>query len=55
MYDDAINDEVDQVVLVTNDTDFVLLFEMLEKRRPEIVRGLVIPVRKLVGCQKGGT
>ena len=52
MYDDAINDEVDQVVLVTNDTDFVPAFEMLEKRRPEIVRGLVIPVRKLVGCQK---
>lgn len=46
MYDDAIRGEVDHVVLVTNDTDLVPAFEMLEARCPQIIRGLVIPTRK---------
>lgn len=46
IYDDALHGELDQVVLVTNDTDLVPAFEMLEKRCPHIVRGLVVPTRK---------
>ncbi|MGI2036200.1 NYN domain-containing protein [Rhizobium panacihumi] len=47
LYDDAIRGEVDQVVLVTNDTDLTPAFEMLAARCPHIVRGLVIPTRKI--------
>ncbi|MEH2702984.1 DUF2384 domain-containing protein [Rhizobium leguminosarum bv. viciae] len=36
-----------QVVLVTNDTDLVPALEMLQARCPHIVRGLVIPTRKV--------
>ncbi len=46
MFDDAMHGDVDQVVLVTNDTDLVPAFEMLSKRCPQVVRGLVIPTRK---------
>jgi 6-hydroxy-3-succinoylpyridine 3-monooxygenase len=52
MFDDAMSDEVDQVILVTNDTDLVPAFEMLEQRCPQIVRGLVIPTRKSGDDQK---
>jgi len=45
--DDALSGEVDQVVLVTNDTDLVPALEMLQSRCPHIVRGLVIPTRKV--------
>ncbi|MDQ0562377.1 hypothetical protein QO004_004182 [Rhizobium mesoamericanum] len=47
LYDDALNGEVDQVVLVTNDTDLAPTLEMLKVRCPHIVRGLVIPTRKV--------
>lgn len=47
LYDDAIRGEVDQVVLVTNGTDVTPAFEMLAARYPHIVRGLVIPTRKI--------
>lgn len=46
IYDDALQGELDQVVLVTNDTDLVPAFAMLKARCPHIVRGLVIPTRK---------
>nr|WP_081647355.1 NYN domain-containing protein [Rhizobium grahamii] len=46
LYDDALNGEVDQVVLVTNDTDLALALEILKVRCPHSVRGLVIPTRK---------
>jgi len=52
MFDDAMRNEIDQVVLVTNDTDLVPAFEMLEQRCPQIVRGLVIPTRKSGDDQK---
>ncbi|MEJ6391133.1 antitoxin Xre/MbcA/ParS toxin-binding domain-containing protein [Gymnodinialimonas ulvae] len=52
MFDDAVRGEVDQVVLVTNDTDLVPAFEMLEIRCPETVRGLVVPTRKSNESQK---
>nr|WP_281412456.1 antitoxin Xre/MbcA/ParS toxin-binding domain-containing protein [Rhizobium sp. 57MFTsu3.2] len=47
LYDDALSGEVDQVVLVTNDTDLAPALEMLQARCPHIVRGLVIPTRKV--------
>ncbi|MFN7089994.1 MAG: antitoxin Xre/MbcA/ParS toxin-binding domain-containing protein [Allorhizobium sp.] len=47
LYDDALSGEVDQVVLVTNDIDLVPALEMLQSRCPHIVRGLVIPTRKV--------
>jgi 6-hydroxy-3-succinoylpyridine 3-monooxygenase len=47
LYDDALSGEIDQVVLVTNDTDLAPALEMLEARCPHIVRGLVIPTRKV--------
>nr|WP_281419724.1 antitoxin Xre/MbcA/ParS toxin-binding domain-containing protein [Rhizobium sp. RHZ01] len=47
LYDDARSGEVDQVVLVTNDTDLAPALEMLQARCPHIVRGLVIPTRKV--------
>ena len=46
MYDDAIHGEVDQIVLVTNDTDLVPALQMIKKRRPQIVCGLVVPTKK---------
>jgi 6-hydroxy-3-succinoylpyridine 3-monooxygenase len=46
IYDDALSGELDQVVLVTNDTDLVPALDMLKTRCPNIVRGLVIPTRK---------
>jgi 6-hydroxy-3-succinoylpyridine 3-monooxygenase len=46
IYDDALQGELDQVVLVTNDTDLVPAFEMLKTRCPQIVRGLVVPTRR---------
>ncbi|WP_244293951.1 NYN domain-containing protein [Pannonibacter carbonis] len=46
LYDDALNGEIDQVVLVTNDTDLSPALEMLKTRCPDVVRGLVIPTRK---------
>lgn len=52
MFDDAMRSEIDQVILVTNDTDLVPAFEMLERRFPKIVRGLVIPTRKSGDDQK---
>lgn len=47
LYDDALSGEVDQVVLVTNDTDLAPALQMLKARCPHIVRGLVIPTRKV--------
>ncbi|EPE96985.1 NYN domain-containing protein [Rhizobium grahamii] len=47
LYDDALSGEVDQVVLVTNDTDLTPALEMLKARCPNIIRGLVIPTRKV--------
>jgi 6-hydroxy-3-succinoylpyridine 3-monooxygenase len=47
LYDDALSGDVDQVVLVTNDTDLTPALEMLRARCPHIVRGLVIPTRKV--------
>ncbi|WP_246662461.1 antitoxin Xre/MbcA/ParS toxin-binding domain-containing protein [Rhizobium sp. P44RR-XXIV] len=47
LYDDALSGDIDQVVLVTNDTDLVPALEMLQARCPHIVRGLVIPTRKV--------
>ncbi|MYM55188.1 NYN domain-containing protein [Thalassovita mangrovi] len=52
MFDDAMRGEIDQVILVTNDTDLVPAFEMLEQRCPQVVRGLVIPTRKSGNDQK---
>jgi 6-hydroxy-3-succinoylpyridine 3-monooxygenase len=46
IYDDALSGEVDQVVLVTNDTDLAPALNMLKSRCPDIVRGVVIPTRK---------
>lgn len=46
IYDDALSGDIDQVVLVTNDTDFAPALDMLKKRCPHIVRGVVIPTRK---------
>lgn len=46
IYDDAIQGEIDQAVLVTNDTDLVPAFSLLKTRCPHIIRGLVIPTRK---------
>lgn len=42
IYDDALQGDLDQVVLVTNDTDLVPAFKMLQMRCPDVVRGLVI-------------
>ncbi|MET2832264.1 6-hydroxy-3-succinoylpyridine hydroxylase [Mesorhizobium shangrilense] len=47
LYDDALSGEVDQVVLVTNDTDLAPALDILKARCPHIVRGLVIPTRKV--------
>jgi uncharacterized protein (DUF2384 family) len=47
LYDDALSGQLDHVVLVTNDTDLAPAFEMLKSRCPHIVRGLVIPTRKV--------
>lgn len=49
LYDDALSGQLDQVVLVTNDTDLAPAFAMLKSRCPHIVRGLVIPTRKVGG------
>ncbi|SDK39513.1 6-hydroxy-3-succinoylpyridine 3-monooxygenase [Agrobacterium fabrum] len=49
MYDDALSGEIDQIVLVTNDTDLAPALDMLKARCPDIVRGLVIPTRKVGG------
>jgi 6-hydroxy-3-succinoylpyridine 3-monooxygenase len=38
LYDDALSGDVDQVVLVTNDTDHTPALEMLQARCPHIVR-----------------
>lgn len=46
MYDDAISGNVDQIILVTNDTDLAPALQMIKDRKPNIVRGLVIPTRK---------
>ncbi|MGO4569743.1 antitoxin Xre/MbcA/ParS toxin-binding domain-containing protein [Rhizobium sp. 2YAF20] len=46
-YDDALSGDVDLAVLVTNDTDLVPASEMLHARCPHIIRGLVIPTRKV--------
>lgn len=46
IYDDALSGDIDQVVLVTNDTDLAPALHMLKKRCPHIVRGVVIPTRK---------
>lgn len=46
LYDDALSGDIDQVVLVTNDTDLAPALAMLKMRCPHIVRGLVIPTRK---------
>ncbi len=47
LYDDALSGDIDQIVLVTNDTDLAPALEMLKARCPHIVRGLVIPTRKV--------
>ncbi len=47
MFDDALSGEIDQIVLVTNDTDLFPALEMIKNRCPKIVRGLVIPTRKI--------
>ena len=44
-YDDALSGEIDQVVIVTNDTDLTLALEMIRKRCPNVVVGLVIPAK----------
>lgn len=46
VYDDAVRGEVDQIILVTNDTDLAPALQMLELRCPDVVRGLVIPTRR---------
>lgn len=46
IYDDALSGDIDQVVLVTNDTDLAPALKMLKERCPHIVRGVVIPTRK---------
>ncbi|TAY82614.1 NYN domain-containing protein, partial [Rhizobium ruizarguesonis] len=51
LYDDAVSGDVDQVVLVTNDTDLTPALEMLQARCPHIVRGLVIPTRGEIADQ----
>ena len=43
MFDDAISGDVDQVILVTNDTDLSPALKMIKDRCPRVVRGLVIP------------
>jgi uncharacterized LabA/DUF88 family protein len=46
VYDDALSGDIDHVVLVTNDTDLAPALDILKKRCPHIVRGVVIPTRK---------
>lgn len=46
LYDDALHDALDQIVLVTNDTDLAPAMAMLKERCPHIVRGLVTPTRE---------
>lgn len=46
LYDGTLSGDIDQVVLVTNDTDIAPALAMLKARCPHIVRGLVIPARK---------
>lgn len=47
LYDDAIScRKLDQLVVVTNDTDIAPALELIRKKRPELVIGLVIPTRR---------
>ncbi|WP_219842189.1 NYN domain-containing protein [Xanthomonas arboricola] len=46
LYDDAIScSELDQLVVVTNDTDIAPALELVRKKKPHMVIGLVIPTR----------
>ena len=49
---DALKGDIDQVVLVTNDTDLVPAFLTLQELCPNIVRGLVVPTKKAHDDQK---
>jgi len=44
-YDDALRGDIDQIVMVTNDTDLAPALAMIRARCPSIVVGLVIPTR----------
>lgn len=47
LYDDALNcEELQQLVVVTNDTDIAPALALIRKRRPDLVIGLVIPTRR---------
>lgn len=46
LYDDALHcADLDQLVLVTNDTDIAPALELIRQKRPHMVIGLVIPTR----------
>ncbi|KHL53914.1 MULTISPECIES: NYN domain-containing protein [Xanthomonas] len=46
LYDDALHcADLDQLVLVTNDTDIAPALELIKKKKPRLVIGLVIPTR----------
>jgi len=44
-YAEAISGNIDQIVLVTNDTDLAPLLDKLKSKAPHIKRGLIIPRR----------
>lgn len=44
-YDDARSGDVDQIVLVTNDTDLAPAMKMIRSRCKDVVLGLIIPTR----------
>jgi 6-hydroxy-3-succinoylpyridine 3-monooxygenase len=47
-YNDAIRDEVDQVVVVTNDADFEPAMQLIRRNTPAII-GLIAPIRPQAG------
>lgn len=47
-YSDAIRNEVDQIVVVTNDSDFAPAMQMIREKTPVIV-GLIAPIKSTLG------
>lgn len=46
LYEDALSGELDQLVVVTNDTDIAPALARIRKQCPKLVIGLVIPTRR---------
>ena len=55
LYDDALSGDLDQLVVVTNDTDIAPALAMIRQRRPGIVIGLVVPTKLQAGNNSGMT